>query len=47
VNLIFHCAVTDKFNETIRMATNINIQGTENILSLATNMNNLKVIENW
>uniref|UniRef100_A0A2S2P2M9 Fatty acyl-CoA reductase n=1 Tax=Schizaphis graminum TaxID=13262 RepID=A0A2S2P2M9_SCHGA len=42
VNFVFHCAATVKFNETLRVATQINIQGTENILALATGMNNLK-----
>jgi len=45
VNFIFHCAATIKFNETIPTAVKINIQGTENILELATKINNLKVIE--
>lgn len=43
VNFIFHCAATVKFNEPLEIATNINIQGTENMLSLATEINNLKV----
>ncbi|KAF0767976.1 fatty acyl-CoA reductase wat-like isoform X1 [Aphis craccivora] len=42
VNFVFHCAATIKFNETLQIATKINIQGTENILVLASNMNNLK-----
>ncbi|XP_025208954.1 fatty acyl-CoA reductase wat-like isoform X2 [Melanaphis sacchari] len=42
VNFVFHCAATIKFNETLQVATTINIQGTENVLALATNMNNLK-----
>lgn len=43
VNFIFHCAATVKFNEPLEMATKINIQGTENLLELATEMKNLKV----
>ncbi|CAH1738322.1 unnamed protein product [Aphis gossypii] len=42
VNFVFHCAATIRFNESIQMATKINIQGTENLLELATIMNNLK-----
>ncbi|XP_025207314.1 fatty acyl-CoA reductase wat-like [Melanaphis sacchari] len=42
VNFVFHCAATVRFNETIQMATKINIQGTENLLELATKMINLK-----
>jgi len=44
VNFVFHCAATIKFNETLPIAIRINIQGTENLLELATKMNNLKVI---
>lgn len=43
VNFIFHCAATIKFNEPLELATKINIQGTENLLSLASEMKNLKV----
>ncbi|XP_060850791.1 fatty acyl-CoA reductase wat-like [Rhopalosiphum padi] len=42
VNFVFHCAATIKFNETLHTATKINIQGTDNILDLATTMRNLK-----
>jgi alcohol-forming fatty acyl-CoA reductase len=43
VNFVFHCAATIKFNETLQTATKINVQGTDNILDLATTMRNLKV----
>jgi len=43
VNFVFHCAATIKFNETLESASKINIQGTERLLSLATQMKNLKV----
>lgn len=43
VNFVFHCAASVKFNEPLEVATKINIQGTENLLSLATEMKNLKV----
>lgn len=43
VNFVFHCAATIKFNETLESASKINIQGTEKLLSLATQMKNLKV----
>ncbi|XP_060881815.1 fatty acyl-CoA reductase wat-like [Metopolophium dirhodum] len=42
VNFVFHCAATVKFNETLDMATKLNIQGTENVLALAAKMNYLK-----
>lgn len=45
VNFVFHCAATVRFNETLQMATRVNVQGTENLLALATEMKNLKVIE--
>lgn len=44
VNFIFHCAATIKFNEPLELASKINIQGTENLLALASKMKNLKVI---
>lgn len=44
VNFIFHCAATVKFNERLELATKINIQGTENLMLLATHMKSLKVI---
>jgi len=43
VNFVFHCAATIRFNETLESASKINIQGTEKLLSLATQMKNLKV----
>lgn len=43
VNFVFHCAATIRFNESLSLATKINIQGTENMLELAKEMKNLKV----
>jgi len=43
VNFVFHCAATIKFNEALELATKINIQGTNNLLTLAAQMKNLKV----
>lgn len=42
VNFVFHCAATIKFNEPLDLASKINIQGTENLLALASKMKNLK-----
>ncbi|XP_060881062.1 fatty acyl-CoA reductase wat-like [Metopolophium dirhodum] len=42
VNFVFHCAATIKFNEALELATKINIQGTNNLLTLAAKMTNLK-----
>lgn len=44
VNFIFHCAATIKFNEPIKIASKVNIEGTKHILALATEIQNLKVI---
>jgi len=44
VNFVFHCAATIKFNEPLELASRINIQGTENLLALASKMKNLKVL---
>lgn len=44
VNFVFHCAATVKFNEPLELATEINVQGTANVLALAAQMKNLKVI---
>jgi alcohol-forming fatty acyl-CoA reductase len=45
VNFVFHCAATIKFNEALESAAKINIQGTVNLLTLASQMRNLKVYE--
>jgi len=44
VNFVFHCAATIKFNEPLELASKINIQGTEHVLELASQMKNLKAI---
>lgn len=43
VNLVFHCAATVKFDEKIDVAAKINVQGTEKMLALATEMKHLEV----
>lgn len=42
-NVIFHAAATVRFNESIRIAVNINVRGTKQILLFAKEMPNLKV----
>lgn len=42
-NIIFHMAATVRFNDTIRIAANINVKGTKEILLLAREMPNLEV----
>lgn len=44
VNYIFHCAATLRFDEPIEVATKVNIEGTEQLLNIATQMEALKVI---
>lgn len=43
VNIIFHGAATVRFNEHIRVAMNINVSGTREVIKLARKMTNLKV----
>lgn len=43
-NVIFHMAATVRFNETIRVAVNINVRGTREILRLAREMPDLEVL---
>lgn len=42
-NVIFHAAATVRFTESIRIAVNINIRGTKQLLLLAKEMPELKV----
>ncbi|KAL1502548.1 hypothetical protein ABEB36_007674 [Hypothenemus hampei] len=42
INLVFHAAATVNFNEQIKLAYDINVNGTKNILNLAREMKNLK-----
>ncbi|XP_050437093.1 fatty acyl-CoA reductase wat-like [Adelges cooleyi] len=42
VNYIFHCAATLRFDEPIEVATKVNIEGTEQLLNIATQMEALK-----
>lgn len=43
VNIIFHGAATVRFNEHIRVAMNINVSGTREVIKLARKITNLKV----
>lgn len=43
VNIVFHAAATIRFDEHIRIAININVLGTREIIKLAKEMPNLKV----
>lgn len=44
VNIIFHGAATVRFDEHIRVAVNINVQGTRELLNIARKITNLKVM---
>lgn len=46
VNLIFHMAATVRFDETLRQATNINVRGTRDVIELAKQVTNIKVMYN-
>lgn len=43
VNVVFHSAATVKFDEELKLAFNINVNGTKRVLSLCNDMTNLKV----
>lgn len=43
VNIIIHGAATVRFDEHIRIAVNINVQGTRELLNLSRKITNLKV----
>lgn len=43
VDIIFHCAATVRFDEKLRVAVNINMNGTKCILEMGREMKNLKV----
>ncbi|XP_042669921.1 fatty acyl-CoA reductase 1 isoform X2 [Centrocercus urophasianus] len=43
INIIFHCAATVRFNETLRDAVQLNVLSTKQLLSLAQQMTNLEV----
>jgi fatty acyl-CoA reductase len=42
-HVIFHGAATVRFNESLRIAVNINVRGTKQLLLLAKEMPNFKV----
>jgi alcohol-forming fatty acyl-CoA reductase len=42
VNIIFHCAASIKFNDSIKNAVNINVSGTLRVLKLAEKVKNLE-----
>lgn len=43
VNIIFHCAATIRFDEKLKLAFDINVHGTIEVIELAKQMTALKV----
>ncbi|NWU09264.1 FACR1 reductase, partial [Cephalopterus ornatus] len=43
INIVFHCAATIRFNETLRGAVQLNVIATQQLLFLAQRMKNLEV----
>lgn len=42
VSVVFHCAATLRFNDTLRNAVKINMEGTKSVLELCNNLKNVK-----
>lgn len=45
IGIIFHAAATIKFDESLKLAVDINVHGTKDVIELAKEMKNLKVID--
>lgn len=43
VHMVFHCAATVRFDENLKVAFNINVCATRDVIELAKQMKNLKV----
>lgn len=43
IDVIFHAAATVRFDENIKLAFSINVNGTKDVLDLARQMKNIKV----
>lgn len=44
VDIVFHCAATVRFDEKLRLAVNINVHGTRELIELCTHMQHLQVV---
>ncbi|KAG0433862.1 hypothetical protein HPB47_019528, partial [Ixodes persulcatus] len=42
VSVVFHCAASIRFNDTLRSAVKINMEGTKSVLELCHKMKNRK-----
>lgn len=45
ISIIFHAAATIKFDESLKLAVDINVHGTKDVIELAKETKNLKVID--
>lgn len=45
ISIIFHAAATIKFDESLKLAVDINVHGTKDVIELGKEMTNLKVIK--
>lgn len=43
INIVFHAAATIKFDEVLKLAVDINVHGTKDVIELGKEMKNLKV----
>jgi fatty acyl-CoA reductase len=43
ISIIFHAAATIKFDESLKLAVDINVHGTKDVIELAKETTNLKV----
>lgn len=43
INVIFHAAATIKFDENLKLAVDINVHGTKDVIQLGKEMKQLKV----
>lgn len=43
ISIIFHAAATIKFDESLKLAVDINVHGTKDVIELGKEMTNLKV----
>lgn len=45
ISIIFHAAATIKFDESLKLAVDINVHGTKDVIELAKETMNLKVLK--
>lgn len=47
VNIIFHCAATIRFDEKLKLAIDVNVHGTNDVIELARQITALKVTNHF